>query len=341
MSSYHIIQTENPEQFRDKIIAFWDEYLPGTPHKRYDWLTRGNPDGPAIWFLALLKDTNELIGTINVLPRTLIYNQLKIKSGILGDFTVHRNHRVFGPGLKLPKQVAQSFSDLGFDVILTIPNEKSKKAIQRAGLKQNILLKCYAKPIQISYYLKNYMPEIFAKVLSPIVELGLTTYFRDFWIPLSYRCDEIFKIDERFDRFWKKALKQPPKVLGNHSAAFLRWKVCNNPLSKYRFLTVKEKKYQEMSGYLVFKVENKKMEISDSVCLDKKGGGILIRSAVNIARKEKCQAIYFTVPEHGRWPSFLKSMGFMDSENNSSLHWLAGNDIDLKEWEFLQGDRNI
>jgi hypothetical protein len=341
MAKFKIIQTEDPSPYKKQIIAFWDEYLTDTPHERFEWMMQGNPDGPTTWFLAVTEDTNELIGTINIMPRDVIQNNTIIRSGFLGDYIVDKNHRVFGPGLKLPKVVAQSCTNLGYNLIFAIPNSEAVKVLQRAGLKGVKELCCYVKPIKLAHYFEKYIPSLFSQLLSPLVEIGLSVYYKEFFTSSKYISDEVNQINDSFNRLWDKIKKCSTNKLGNHGLTYIKWRFLQNPLYRFKILVAREKGKEDLVGYIIFSINRNKLEIFDTLFLKEEVFIVLLKKVSLIARKDKCQGIYFTVPLKSKWPAKLKTHGFIDAKSSMKLCWLADKGISIDDWDFLQGDRNI
>ncbi len=339
MAKFKIIQTDDPSQYKEQIKNLWNEYLTNTPNERFEWMLQGNPDGATIWFLAIEEGTNKLIGTINIMPRNVIQNNTILRSGFLGDYIVDKDHRAFGPGLKLPKIVTQSFSKLGFNLIFGIPNSNAVKVLQRAGLRKIKELNCYVKPIKFEKYFVKYMPPLFARVFSFAAEICLNVYYWEFLTPSTYVFEEINQINDSFDKVWDKLKKKSTDKLGNHESEYLKWRYLQNPLTRFRILVLRKEK--NLEGYLIFSIGNNKMEIFDILTLEEKAVNALLRKVIQIAKKKDCQAIYFTVPEISKWPAKLKTYGFIDAKSSMQLCWLADKEISIDDWDFFQGDRNI
>ena len=165
-----IIEQRDPAPYRGEIIKFWNDYLPDTPPERFDWMRYGNPAGSAAWFLAFSKDSNELAGTVSVMPKEMLFNHKKIHVGIVGDYMVGSKYRVFGPGLQLLKTAMQSLSDLDLEFIYTIPNEKSEKIIKHVGFEDKGRIYYVGKHITVDNYLAKYIGAFGGKLVGFFIE---------------------------------------------------------------------------------------------------------------------------------------------------------------------------
>ena len=326
--------------YKQEIISFWEKYLPGTPPERFDWMTKGNPAGLAIWFFAFEENTGELAGMISLMPRTLFINGQVVRAGIMGDLTVADRYRVFGPALQLIKTAITNMPELGMEFIYTIPNRESEKLIERAGFKKAIKLKTYAKPISLFYYLKKYFPTFIAKIAAPLFDAILRLFFRESNISTDGVFEEVDAPDGLFDEFWEKIRSMTRGPIGEHNLQFINWRYSKNPMQPFRIISYKEDS-KKLSGYIIFSAENNRIEIYDIVSLNDRHTDILLKKTIEITRKGNFQSIYFTVLDNGEWAKKLRSFGFFDAKNYIDVYYFLDSGISLDGWNFFQGDRNI
>lgn len=341
MTKFKIIQTKDPSPYKDQIVNFWDEYLSHTPAERYDWLTEGNPAGKTIWFVAVLEDIDELIGVVTLLPKVIYFNNRAFSGAIMGDLMVHKDHRVFGPTIKLCKAAVNYVQDHNMDFIYTIPNADSIQIPHRVGLKESIELNCYAKLISISYYLNKYLPDFICKITAPLIELFFRLISKETYIRLTGIFNEVSESGSFFDELDQKVRNTSDSLISDHSSAYLKWRYYQNPLNSFRILTYREGSDKGLAGYIVFSEGNDSIEIYDMFCLKNEYVDYILKKIIQIARKKKCRAIYFTVPGKSQWPKKLFSYRFIDAKSRMKVCWMAYNGISLDNWDFFQGDRNI
>lgn len=174
MSKFRIIQT-NPVQFKEQVLEFWRNYLPGTPVERFEWMNHGNPAGPAVWFFAQEETTKELAGMISLTPKNMVVDGRTIRAGLMGDFMVDTRYRVFGPNLQLLRTVPAEMGRLGFQLAYTVPNAQSEQLVRRIGMKRAGAFKNFLKPLKAGYYLMKYanMNSFSISLLSPVIDAGL------------------------------------------------------------------------------------------------------------------------------------------------------------------------
>jgi len=340
MPSYKIIQAE-PETYKEAIRKFWEDYLPGTPGGRFDWLNSGNPAGPALWFLAFEDKSGDLAGTISVMPRDFSYRGKKLRAGIMGDFMVRSTDRVFGPGLVLPKAVVSQMAELGFDLLYTVPNLKSKKIIEKSGLKVSITLKHLVKPVATAQYLSKYVPDALSDFIALIPDT-LISILSALAVPFGKNDIEEENIaDESFDVLWSKMRENDEGLLGERGSAYLNWKYFRNPQFDFRLITCRDT-HGELLGYVFYTVDSGKLDVYEITSLNGRCARNMLRELGIQARSEGYPGIGIRITDNDPVMPWLRRMLFFDARDDIQvLSVTRDNDIDYSTWHFIGGDRNI
>jgi hypothetical protein len=334
--------TDDPFPYRDRIIDMWRAYLPGAPEGRLEWLQRGNPAGPAVWFLAFEEGSDEIAGTLTLLPRKLYLRGEPLLAGTLGDFMVAGKYRVFGPNLQLMRKTLASLDELGMSFIYTVPNDSSRMVAKRAGVRYDTELECYARPIDMSFYLRKYMPAPVAAMLAPPADLLFRLSSREIRRVPGAEVEETDEIGDPFDRIWDRLREERTDLIGERSAAYMRWKYHGNPLRDFRILTCRMRGREELSGYAVFSVRDRiKVDVYDFQAFGGACRDALIKKLISLARSEGRQAVYYIAP--GWSPMFdeLRRFRFLDVRDTLLLGFFGEPGIPLDEWEFTTSDRNV
>lgn len=339
MPKFNIIQA-NPEDYKEQIYEFWREYLPGTPLERFKWM-KDNPAGSAIWFFAFDEESNQLAGTISIMPREMILNGEAISAGIVGDFMISSRYRVFGPAIPLLKMVVENKTNLGFQFIYTIPNPASIKLAKRVGFSDKTKLCCLVKPINIKYYINKYLSKKLAGSVAWMVEQVLMLVSKETYIIPNGYFEEVSSIDEVYDVLWDKIKNYKSGLYGVLNSKYLYWRYFQNPLRKFRLLSYKTKRDGELLGYIIFSLSEKKITIYEIVTLGKGYDGQLLKKLIHIGRKEACQAIYINLSEGNHMINRLKRFLFVDARNETSILTFCKDSISCNEWSVFDGDRNI
>ena len=338
MARFNIIQSD-PVKFKQQILEFWKEYLPGTPPRRFEWMQE-NPAGPAIWFFAFEENKKELAGTVSIMPREMVLNGKLVKAGIVGDFIVSNSYRVFGPALNLQKTVLESMSILGFDYVYTVPNQASIKMNQRAGYISAVKLVQFVKPVRSAQYLQKYLNDKLSIYVGYVLDFALKIFSKETWFFSTGHFDEIKTVNASFDAIWDEVKKLETGLIGNHSAEFIDWRYFKNPISAFRLITLRSKSEGKLLGYIIFSMIDGKIEIYDIFSLKKSNKNKLLRKIIHVARREKCQAIYIGLVENSLDIRNLQRFMFFNSKNDISI-LVFGEDVSIfSQWAFSESDRN-
>lgn len=342
MPDFRIIRTNDSSRYRDQIVEFWRAYLPGTPPGRFEWMTSGNPAGPAIWFLAFEHGSDEIAGMASLMPRKFHLMGRELHAGILGDFMVAMRHRVFGPNIQLLRSALAAMGDLGFSFIYTLPNEASFKVAEHVGMRSVAELCCLAKPIDMPFYLKKRAPYVLAEIIAPVADFYLRITSQEIFRCARRSVKETVAIDDSFDRFWERMRVKTEELVGDRSADYLRWRYLRNPLNRFRFLVCADRSDREIGGYAVFFVnEENKMDIYDIVAIEKECSDSLRISLIKICRKERRRALYFVAANGSLRLKDFRRFRFLNTESVQRLYCHGGAGIPLDRWDFSSGDRNI
>lgn len=335
-----IIEKVDPWRYREKIVQFWSDNLPGTPIERFEWLVKGNPAGPAAWFVAFDDASQNIAGMISVLPRELKSDGKTIRAGILGDFMVAQKYRVLGPSISLLKAALKSSSDLGYAFIYTIPNSQSEKMIQHVGFKEVGRLFYLAKPLRIYNYLEKYIGSIAARTIGGFIEFGIKVLSRETYYPSRGIIEDVSVIDGSFDQLSEMVMKRENRISGNCTKEFLTWRYLKNPHYVFRIAALKDME-GGLRGYAVYVIEGNCLEIYDLVARDNSVVQQLIRYVARVGRRSDCKSVYITVGPNSPWRDILKWNLFFDTKFDMKLYSWGNGELAKKEWCFFAGDRNI
>lgn len=338
MARFSIIQAD-PVEYKAQILEFWKEYLPGTPPGRFEWMQE-NPAGPAIWFFAFDINKKELVGTVSIISREMVFNGTLVNAGIVGDFIVSKNYRVFGPALMLQRTVLESMSIYGFDYLYTLPNKASLKVNLRAGFVDAVKLVEYVKPVRCAQYLQKYLGYKLSYFVGYLLDFIVKLFSKESWIFTTNHFDEIITVDGAFDAIWDEFQKLEAGLIGDHSAKYIEWRYLKNPASSFRIIVLRGKSEGKLLGYIIFTMIDDKIEIYDILSLKNNYKDKLLRKVIHVARREKCKAIYIRLVENSLDIRNLQRFMFVNAKNDISV-LVFGEEVSIfNQWAFSEGDRS-
>lgn len=343
MAGYRI-EVSTGEGLKETVLSLWGEYLPGTCPERYDWLNNGNPAGKTLWLSAYSEKNGELAGIMSVMPRDMYCEGKHLKAGITGDFMVLKKYRAFGPGLILPKYVISNRKRLGFDIIYTLPNFDSKKIMEKSGFNSEITLQTLVRPVHVHRYLNRYINEWIAKVVGKTIDIGLMPLSLYTYAIGGTSIREETDADESFDTLWESIKSHEEAIIGDRSAAYLRWRYLENPQYEFRLLALRQG--DKLLGFLVYIIEDEDMHVFDISGVDNWSCLKLLNKAAAVARQKECKAIFTSISmSHPHTKKLsgrtLRLSIFMDAKSDWKLSVCADPDLIDKSWALTRGDRNI
>jgi len=276
-----------------------------------------------------------------VMPKLMFDNGKMLRAGIVGDYMIDSEYRVFGPALALQKKVIESLETNKLDYIYTIPNSASIQISKRSGLRKVLDLRYYVKPISTKYYLRKYLNNLLADFLGPIINAILRVLSRESYITKGGYIQEISEINRSFDIFWENIKSTNKCVIGNHSSKYLRWRYFENPLVKIKVIAYKEVPNSEILAYIAFAIADDRLEIFDIVGLGDIYIDRLMKEIVKIARTEKVISICMRLSEQNYLPNKIKKYGFYKTMGDVCVLAYGKDDSFFVNWCYVEGDRNI
>ncbi len=318
----------------------WAQNLPDTPPGRLEWMMNGNPAGPSRWFFAFDRRADQLAGMISVMPKLLVYQDNVIRAGIMGDLVVAKKYRVFGPALSLVKAVISSMENFDLAFIYTIPNPDSEALIRRAGFRVIGDLLHLVKPIDVKYYFERYQKGMTAALPQSLLKLGVKLISRDTYVSAA-GVKELAQVGGEFPWSGEITASAKTSISAYRTPAYLKWRFFDNPLSKFRMITVNNAQDTDLKGYLIFTLVEGRIHIYDIYCIDRSVGLKLIKGITRIAERENCVGIYIRLIEHNPLLNMLEKCRFIDTKDTACILVYSKRYVDLSDWDFFSGDRNI
>jgi len=338
---FKIIQ-EDAAHFRQQILRFWDEYLPGTPPGRLDWM-ENNPAGPAIWLFAVEEKSGDLAGMISLFPKELRFDGKKIKAAVLGDIMVHKRYRGYGAALNLIKAATAYRDHWEFEFIYTIPNMKSKYVVKRAKFVSAGRLYSMMRPQRCDFLLGKYVGNFWAKILEKPLLLTLDFFSRATYVSSSGIFEEADWHDNALNVFLSKiSNKHNGLLIGEHSNTYLDWRYRQNPHSNFKIFSFRENTGEEIIGLCIFAVHSQRLELYDIAALDNKIILAMIKKLTKICKEGKCRGVYSSIYVNNPLLNLVKTCCFFDAKDLAEIYIYPYEVIkEIEHWAFTSADRNI
>jgi len=275
------------ESEAQELLNILQTNLPNLDHaRRFSWLYRNNPDGPACSWFVLQGSSNQVVGAASIFPRSMwIGTQLKL-CGQVGDFAISASHRSLGPALLLQRAsfepVDQGKLAFCYDCP---PHRAGMSTFVRLGIQPNCRVDRYALPLRVDTRLRKQ----FGSSLALAARAGNLFLRLQRRPSLSKRSNDI-EVCEHNGTFGDEfslldsAVTGPNVIRGQRSAAHLNWRYKEDPLHQYRVLTARRR--GNLIGFAVFRLVGEIVTVMDLFGTELKETAFALLAAI-VERFEK------------------------------------------------------
>jgi hypothetical protein len=230
------------EREHQEFLNILQANLPALDHaRRFQWLYRDNPDGPAWSWFVIERTSNQIVGVTSVVPHAMWTGTKTRICGQVGDFAVSAKHRSLGPALLLQRAtfepVDQGKLALCYDCP---PHAAGMSTFRRLGMQANCRVDRYALPLRIDARIRKRFGSTFA---SP-ARLGNLLLRLHRWPAMrsGMRGLEVSDYTGAFGEEFSwldSRVKAKSVIRGQRSAAHLNWRYRADPLRGYHVLTAR------------------------------------------------------------------------------------------------------
>lgn len=348
MNKYTIIKA-NLKNNKEDILAILNRNFSNMSEQIYHWKYEKCPYGNACW-LAKEVSSDSFVGFGALFPRKFLINGKLVYTAIAGDFGINREHRVYGPALKLQQSIQTSVKGNTFKFIYGFPNNLAKALLLRIGYEEIGRFKRFVKILKTEYRFKKYLPpsfitKIFSKVIDFIIKVLSTEVRFKRSLKVSIEMPEFF--DKRFDVFWKKVLKQF-NIIGERNSKFLNWRYIQSPAYDYKiFCVINERK--DITGYVIYYVESNMCHIVDMLSINSERIlDLLLMKFINYSRQKDIGSISLCFFGNKLIEKKLKKFNFFLRKNEDTKIIMYGNYIlkdtflfNKEKWYLFLGDSDV
>lgn len=246
---------------REKLLEILQSNLPDLVHsRRFEWLYRENPDGPAWSWFACEKETRKVVGVTSMFPRSMWVGGKVELCGQVGDFAISPSHRSLGPALLLQRATFEPVNEgtLAFCYDCP-PHEAGMSTFRRLGLRPNCQVDRYARPLRVDRQVKKRLGRGWAAVAAA-GNLLLRLHTRGKHAVRVDISEHTGPFGEEFSQLDAAVVRQD-SIRGRRGAAHLNWRYRKDPLHQYRVLTAR--RGGELMAFVVFRIAGEDASIVD------------------------------------------------------------------------------
>ena len=349
--SYSIVKME-PKIHRDAVQELWARNLSRNFDSRFVWLYEEEPHRDTQTWLAIDETTQNVVGAGSVYPRDIYYFGKKITIGIAADFAINREHRVFGPALKLQQTISQLGSN-GYECIFAYPNKTSKGIFKRAGYQEIGHSSTWVKLLHTQHKL---IQQVRIKLVAALIAMLLDQLLIIFdklrlMLHLKKTQAEVSDICENgFNELWENA-KASYSITGERNPNYLNWRYADYFGHEYRFFCLYDHAKKNLLGYIVFYIHQGVAEVVDLFSLDQDAtlSILLLKFSLHM-RKEGMDSISLNFFGNATFLNKIKKLLFFQRSNKRTCMMFIDNRIssnlrrELTEennWFLFEGEMDL
>jgi hypothetical protein len=306
-----------PEQHRAALEALWrNSFDPKVDASRIaprtEWLYRANPEGAATTFVVTLDESGEAVGCATYLPRAVVVHGERMRSGVLCDFAVDKQHRIAGAAIAVQRALAKSSWSSGHRFLYGFPNAASVAVCKRVGYKAVGATETWVKPLRSGAKIRFERAPFAEKPAAAVVDAGLAVFDRALsgLFGRAFEGEALATPDARFDSLWERA--RPGRgVAGERTRAYLAWRYEHFPTTRHRFYCLTRDGGREIAGYAAYSIDEGRAILQDLFAEDyeETTDALLSRLSVHL-RGEGATALVLSFLGSPLFAERLKRLGF-------------------------------
>ncbi|MBI4847302.1 MAG: GNAT family N-acetyltransferase [Nitrospirae bacterium] len=344
----YLVRQADLQKDEATVLYLWKGNLPDCSAERYRAIYRDNTYGSSWAWLAYTDNEAEIIGTTGLCQRKVFINGKAVSAGVAIDFAILKEHRGFGPALKLQRQVTTGNNERGLDFIYAFPNKQAESVFQRVRYKSIGKMSRWVKVLRSHYKLKEILrSDLLSAAVSPLVDLVVAKTFHERAYKKSkvIQAESISAFDKRFDVLWEKARGQF-NVIGERTADFLTWRFGRFLKDNRRIFCMTDNLKQDLLGYIVYHIKDNLCYMDDILFLNATQDiDALLAEFIAAMRREKVFAVSVSCLGSSVLVEKLEAWGFVRRESERSIMIFADKEFeyaqlvsDKENWHLLEGD---
>lgn len=279
--------------------------------KRFDWLYRKGPAGPARVWISSDSKSQEVVGVAAAFPR-LVRIESRVERGwVLGDFCIAGGHRTLGPALELQRACLASLENGNRTLFYDFPSAAMVAVYRRMGMGPRQSVVRLARPLRVNRQIDGFIKlRPLASVASSLVNTGLA--IGSFGIRRSGDTVEVLKGDceEEFTQL-AQSVGSTMGVCLQRSSEYLNWRYRQHPSRRYEIVTMRSGAC--LIGFAVVSQEGQHLSVVDIFGKQEAIAGLL-QTVISMARRRKLDTVTIALIASHPWVRILRRMGFRRRE---------------------------
>ena len=329
---------------QDLIELFRRHLTPLSDDRRFEWLYRSNPHGPAHVWVACDSARGEIVGAAAAFPRKMYLRGIEKMAWVFGDFCLEEKYRSLGPALQLQRAGLEAGAELPVEFCYDFPSQSMMAIYKRLGVSENGKLVRWAKPLRIERKIEPVVrSRILARGLGAIGNLMLK---RPGWGGEKHVCQLVLQEGPCGEEFSEldRQLRGHFGVRTARTAEYLNWRYLAHPTAQHEIMTAQRK--GTLIGYAVFTRQGEDANIVD-ICSIEEPAVIerLLTGVVRHLNQGGVATVSMAAVDLHPWSGVFEAAGFRRREASPVVVWFprgaSANSHEFRnEWHLMQGERD-
>jgi hypothetical protein len=314
---------------------------PQSGEKRFHWLYRAGPYGPARAWLACDDTSGVVVGAAAAFPRKMYFDGIEQTGFVLGDFCLDQRYRSLGPALQLQRACLEEIAAFPGGVCYDLPSQTMMAVYRRLGINQTGSLIRWAKPLRIEHRIEAVVRS--KAVAKPIGIVASWVLAQRGWKGKNRSFEFLLHegpCGEEFDAL-NERLRSQLGISTVRTAEYLNWRYLAHPQIRYEIL--KAWRAGELIGYAVFNQDLEYGTVAD-LCSSQEPtlNAHLLDAVVELLRRRHVTTVNMQAGDAHPWSTVFRRCGFRAREASPVIVYTSRPPAApgrCANWYLMQGER--
>jgi len=340
-----VVRRADLEKDRDGIVAALRRYLtPLEDGRRFDWLYRGGPWGPATAWVVVGREEREIVGVCSAFPRRVYQQDEEALGWVLGDFCISERHRSVGPALRLQRACLRAVDGGAAAFCYDFPSTRMAGVYRRLGVESADRVVRLARPLRVDRKLGAFLRvpiagHALASIANHLLELND-------WRRRPAKSIDVSRHDGTYGAEFSTLARQIGGRYGvtvQRTAEYLNWRYLTNPIERHEVVTARV--HGTLRGWAAFTDDGENGTLVDIFgAFEPELVGALVSAIVHTLRRRGVVTVSVPLSTSHPVAGVLRGLGFQDRERHPLVIYpvpqsgfTTGSAV---SWCLMDGDRD-
>ncbi len=323
-----VVKKFNFSKDRDVLFRLWTSVLKHPSQRRMQLMYTDNSFGVPITSL-VFHDEEGLVCSTSAFPIKIVWGEKSVVLGINYDMLALPRYRTLGPALMSLKGLLKECEESGYNMLLAMPNEKSRPVFQRAGYKKLGTAYRWSKVLSNENKLRHMIKShLLRQLVATLADMSLRFASVEPWIRFRYiALNTNYKAD---NGVLGDILPRLPATTGNFllkTPRYLQWRY--DGIAPYNPQVFFLHQGDNGLGYVIYRIEDGDVIVEEIFLPASKGHAyILLAGFIREMRAQRRDAISILYLGPSDIEEKLKKLGFIKREGRDVYTCALGGTVE-------------